>query len=230
MITDPKKKVTGLVPVRQNVVLLSWKFADEKDVETGNINVAIAALITSYGRCKLWNAINAVEEQRPFSVIYGDTDSIFYIRKNNENILVTGPCLGELTREVPPDEKVTHMFALAPKSYAYRRINDKTGKETMVMKCKGITLDANTRKTIDFNLVRDMALKFCKEGIATSTHVDQQRIHSDKKQVITNQVMKKIFQPTGKKRLICGEITLPIGYVCKPDEKYQITFIGDQYP
>jgi hypothetical protein len=79
----------------------------EKDLEMKDFNVAIASAITSLGRMRLWQLINAIEE-KGYEVYYCDTDSVItnYDLTKHEDIMKefipdkTGDALGSLKNEV----------------------------------------------------------------------------------------------------------------------------------
>lgn len=94
--------------------------------KANHILPAIAAFVTSYGRLKIYEQIQKVEEQGK-EVYYIDTDSIV-----TDAELETGKELGQLSEEIP---EVQEAIFLLPKMYAIRT------KEHDYIKCKGFPRD-----------------------------------------------------------------------------------------
>ena len=88
----------------------------------------------------------------------------------------------------------------------------------VVIKIKGITLDAKTLETINIRNLEEMCKKYYLEGVTLEKHVEQMRIHSSKNQIITNKVMRKVYRAVSEKRLIVGNDTYPKGFVSESVE------------
>ena len=211
---DESKIVTGMITIELNSMLVNWKLKNENDdTRQGNVNLAIAAFITSYARIELWRKINEVETESPGCVHYFDTDSIFYVAHDGMNLLRTGHNLGDLTREIPVDVEVKRATFLGPKNYAYVKRNIESGMEETIVKVKGITLHAQALQTLTFERMTEMAKAYCEQGITLVELIKQYRIHSRKDQIVMNITLNKIYRAVSEKRLIVGNTTFPIGYV-----------------
>lgn len=211
--TDEKRVVTGMVTVEKDKLLLNWKFKNEDDARQGIVNLAVASFITSYARRELWLKLNEIESRSPNCVYYFDTDSIFYLADKNIELLATGPLLGDLTDEVPHGKRVVGMVILGPKNYAYILRDLETKEESIIIKVKGITLDACALKTINIDSMKRMCRAFVEDGETIECRVKQRRIHSAPDQRISNRSMHKVYRVVSRKRLNVGNNTYPRGFV-----------------
>ena len=86
------------------------------------------------------------------SVLYTDTDSLFYVRKKSQTPLPTGDFVGELRNELGENEKILRWFSTASKSYGYLIVNTVTGKQRWLMKMKGdiFFFHKNTEKHVSY--------------------------------------------------------------------------------
>jgi hypothetical protein len=222
LILDTSKEITGMVALEENSLLVSSRLTDfEEDGKQGNINVAIASFITAYARLELWQKLNELESLSPGCVYYFDTDSIFYVSKDDYPLLQTGSLLGDLTREIAPNEVVKDAAFLGPKNYTYKKRNIETGQEKTVVKNKGMTLHADALNILTFERLFEMAKLYCEDGITTEEKIKQFRIHSAKNQIVTTITLNKVYRPVSEKRLIVGNDTYPKGYVKEDSNQYQ---------
>lgn len=214
LANDSRKVITGQVTVDENKLLVNWRFKDETMVKgNGLVNIAIASFVTSYARRELWRAIQHLEAANPNCVYYSDTDSIFFTSKRGHQAITTGHNLGQLVREVSGDEEITTIVILGPKNYAYVVKNVTTGIERIVIKAKGITLDAKTLKQINLNLLMKMCESFVFKNETIEEKVEQHRIHATKDQTVTNRVIVKVYRAVSEKRIVEGNNTYPKGFM-----------------
>ena len=61
-------------------------------------------------------------------LLHGTQDSIYYCVKDGDQLLPTGPLLGDLTREIAEDEEVKKMVILGAKNYAFEKRIKTTGE------------------------------------------------------------------------------------------------------
>lgn len=112
-------------------------------------NIAIAAMTTSYARCRLYKALSVLQ---PDQVMYVDTDSIIFVEDVEKGgALITGPNLGDLTDELDGDY-IVEFVSTGPKSYAYRTL-----KGYEVVKVKGVRISHDSAKVVNFASLFDMA-------------------------------------------------------------------------
>jgi hypothetical protein len=125
---------------------VSWKYSEENAVAEKNVNVAVAAYVTTQARLKLYEYLRELKE----SVLYYDTDSAIYIQNVDEAPKVhTGDYLGEFTDELEEfgsGSFIEEFVSGGPKNYAFMVICPATGKR----KVKGITLNYNNSEVVNF--------------------------------------------------------------------------------
>jgi hypothetical protein len=139
-------EIHGCVMHNDIVRTLTFKPKTEFMSIPGYTNIAIAAFTTAHARLRLYEALEAVKDD----VLYMDTDSVIYIDRGNSP-LVTGPLLGDLTDELSSKTWITEFVSTGPKSYAYK---DNLGRTTC--KVKGITLNHDTSKLINFEKMKEV--------------------------------------------------------------------------
>jgi hypothetical protein len=110
--------------------------SERTNVLLPDINVSIAAAITSYARMKLWELIQDIKDEKGI-VYYYDTDSVYssidIVKHKRLGPKWCGPGkgvnLGELKRELPKGVKITKMVVVGCKTYGYTtNINGYTTK------------------------------------------------------------------------------------------------------
>jgi len=109
-----------LVTIINDFMILLDYLKDEDFIEScPNVNVVIAAAVTSQARLKLYSYLEKLQER----VLYYDTDSIIYLTRPQDNYEVpTGNFLGEMTDELEdygPGSFINEYVSIGPKSYAY---------------------------------------------------------------------------------------------------------------
>jgi hypothetical protein len=107
-------------------VWVSWKHSDENLPTGKNVNVAVAAYVTTQARLKLYEYLSEYGE----SVLYCDTDSVIYVHKVDMTQKVTqaiiwvtsqmtwsnlaqAPISKSLSRVA---QKTTHFLSFAPRT------------------------------------------------------------------------------------------------------------------
>jgi hypothetical protein len=138
------------------VVWASWKHSDENLPTGKNVNVAVAAYVTTQARLKLYEYLSELGEY----VLYCDTDSVIYIPKVGDTQKVKkGNYLGDLTDEFEQfgaGSYVEEFVSGDPKNYALSVFCPSTGKRTKKCKVKGITLNYENSKVVNFISFRRM--------------------------------------------------------------------------
>ena len=80
LLTSPGTEVTNLIFPNEEVAWVSWKYSED-NVNTGkNVNVAVAAYVTTQARLKLYGYLSELGK----SVLYCDVDSVSYVQKEGE--------------------------------------------------------------------------------------------------------------------------------------------------
>lgn len=151
-------------------------------------NIAIASMITSHARCRLWKEMNKLGDR----VLYHDTDSIIYEHQPDQYNIPEGRYLGEWECETGgiPIVKFT---STGPKSYSYV-----TAEGDCVTKVKGITLNSENSSLINYETMKKIATFETKEIKASSLNFSYDR---EKGKMKINTLVK-IFKNTYEKGFI----------------------------
>ena len=136
------------------------------------------------------------------TAIYCDTDSVIYIQPNHEPSLnETGDKLGDMNSELRPSEFISEFVSGRPKNYAYKVMTGGEVEKT-VCKVRGITLNYNASKLVNFERIKDMNLR---SGDESSPVII---VHTEKK--------------IKRKRKVAGGL---VSIVTGPEDKiYRISF------
>ena len=158
-MTSPDTEVTNLIFPNDDVAWVSWKYSEENVAAGKNVNVAVAANVTTQARLKLYEYLSTLVE----SVLYCDTDSVVFLKKDNDPPKVkTGDYLGDLTNELEeysPNSFIEEFVSGGPKNYAFSVYSPSTVKRTTKYKVKGITLNYENSKVVNFTILKDMILE-----------------------------------------------------------------------
>jgi hypothetical protein len=171
-LATPDIEVTNLVFASDDVVWLSWKHGAEEDVSSlRHTNEVIGAYVTAGARIHMYRHLDRLQEK----AIYCDTDSVIYIQPKDEPSLIeTGDKLGDMTSELRLSESISEFVSGGPKNYAYKIVTEGKGEKT-VCKFRGITLNYNASKLVNFERIRDMIMR---TGDEPPTVVN---VHTEKK-------------------------------------------------
>ena len=187
-------------------------FKKDNDIQNigKNTNVPVSAFVTAYARLKLYEAMRKVNT----SLLYTDTDSLIYLEpKDNEPYLNTGSFLGELTDEIidgfGESSEACSFVSSGPKSYAIKIINNH-GKETSIVKCKGITLSHENKELVNFETMVKLVLDE-NEYINTTGNRFKTGKYGGVKLIENNKIFRKTYM---KRYISCYDTwkTLPYGY------------------
>lgn len=201
-----KIEVTNLNFHTDYLCEMSYKVKECFRTQNKNTNVVIAAFTTSYARLKLYSVISKLNSR----CLYFDTDSAVYIEREGEYSPPLGNNLGELTSEVnPKDGKFIQTFISGgPKNYAYKLDSGKT-----VCKVRGITLNYNAVKLVNFDTLNEMVqphpsvqtVRVPLPGKITRDTVNKKIVNRDTHKDYRVVYTKRVRQPNGFD-------TLPYGY------------------
>lgn len=212
LLLDPLQTVTDFHIITPSVIMIEHKTSKASQRESDFTNPAIGAFITSYGRLKLYETLELLQDK----VLYYDTDSaMFKGGKNIEDSVPLGPFLGELESELKPGDYIDFFASLGCKSYAYTSAQGKK-----VVKAKGFTLKGQTDINIDSmsNILKKeqearLNNKFAKNNSITIEQFNIRRVKEQ--QALYNTTEKKSFKFTFDKRKVNWEdfTSLPYGYM-----------------
>jgi len=91
--------------------------------------------------------------------LYCDTDSVLYVQPRDESAPVEiGDNLGAMTLEPKPSQIIEEFVSGGPKNYAYKNFDSATNERKTVCKVRGITLNNNASRLVNFGDTRDMIL------------------------------------------------------------------------
>jgi len=97
LLTSPGTEVTNLIFTNVDVVWVSWKHSDDNIVAGKNVNMAVAAYVTTQARFKIYEYLSELGE----CVLYSDTDSVIFIQIVDETPKVrTGDYMVHITDEL----------------------------------------------------------------------------------------------------------------------------------
>ena len=97
LLTRPGIEVQSPIFPNEEVSCVSWKYSEENVATGKNVNVAVAAYVTTQARLRLYEYLRELGE----SVLYCDIDSVIFIQNVDETPKVhTGDYLGDLTYEL----------------------------------------------------------------------------------------------------------------------------------
>ncbi|KAK9729436.1 hypothetical protein QE152_g15964 [Popillia japonica] len=147
-------------------------------------------------------------------VLYYDTDSVIYISRPGEWDVPISSFLGEMTDELKcygEGSYITTFASGGPKLYAYRVYSPAQSKYHDTIKVKGITINHNTSKIVNFQTLCDMVLK---EGEADEpTYVTTKQISRTAMHEVVTKTGRKIFRCNFRKRkLVQDNNSVPYGY------------------
>ena len=147
--------------------------------------------------------------------IYCDTDSVIFVQPSDESSLVeTGDNLGAMTSELKPSEIKEEFVSGAPKNYAYKVVNTGTDARKTVCKVRGITLNYNASRRVNFDVIRDMILK---QGPVVTVHTENKIKRKRKSREGTVSIITEPWDKTYrisffKRRRLSDETSVPFGY------------------
>jgi len=199
MIRDDQYIIHRADFCNNNVIQVFYsKRYNEGSTET---SVTHAAFVTAHARLKLYSELEKLNDQ----VLYFDTDSIIYVKKNNKYFPPIGNNLGDLTNELAEDDFIEEFISAGPKNYGYRT---KSGRSSCTV--KGFRLDANTSLLINFDSIKNLVFNSRKECIEAEQFVFKRR-KTDWS--VRTEVQKKLYRFVYDKRVLFDDLsTLPFGF------------------
>lgn len=117
-------------------------------------------------------------------------------------------------------EKIVQLVCLGPKNYAYK-VQKVDGSTYVVVKCKGITLDAKALDLLHIEKLVEIAERYCMHPNAEQIEIfiKQSRIKAlPSHQILVQQEMLKVYRAVSEKRMIRGNDTLPFGWKLNCEE------------
>ena len=167
-LVTPGIEFASLAFASDAVVWALWRFVEEEDFPgLRNTKDVIGAYFTAGARLHLYKYLDTLQER----AIYCDTDSVIFVQPSAESPLVeTGDNLGAMTSELKPSEYIEEFVSGGPRNYAYKVVDSVTGERKHVCKVRGITINYNAARLVNFDVIRDMILG--KEERTVTVHSD----------------------------------------------------------
>uniref|UniRef100_A0ABD2WZ65 DNA-directed DNA polymerase n=1 Tax=Trichogramma kaykai TaxID=54128 RepID=A0ABD2WZ65_9HYME len=216
LLTSPDKETHDIVLVSDETIYAQWKYKEEAENATCYTNVVLAAYTTAQARIVLYEYLEKLDRR----VLYCDTDSVVYTSAVGEYEPPLGTSLGAMTDELEPYGKNTYIRSFVsggPKFYAYEAYTQGTGELHHCCKIKGISLNHENSKKINYDSVKRMILRLyddeddCNDNSVT---VNFRAIRRTKTHDIVSRDESKRCCPVLKKRRFIGsEFSLPFGFV-----------------
>jgi len=209
LFTRPCTEVTNLILPKDDVAWASWKYSEDNIAVVKNVNVAVAAYVTTQTRLKQYDYLSKLGE----SVLYCDTDSVIFIQKDNDPPKVkTRDYQGYLTDELEEYGScsfVDEFVSGGPKNYAFSVFCPSTVKRATKCKVKRITLIYGNSNVVNFTPLRDIILEN-----APPIHVHNPRkLERKHGGVVVSEHETKEYKFVFKKRRLMDNFdSLPYGY------------------
>jgi hypothetical protein len=170
----------------------------------GANNIAVAAMVTSHARCRLWTELNKLGDR----VLYHDTDSIVYEHRPNEYNIPEGRYLGEWECETG-GRPIIGFVSTGPKCYSYI-VQNEDGSTESHTKVKGITLNHTNEQRINFDSMKQLVEDDTDKILAQCTMFKYDRVQG----TMITQMMIKEFKKTYEKGFVDPRTwkVYPFGY------------------
>ncbi|KAJ8020849.1 putative DNA polymerase [Holothuria leucospilota] len=229
ILLDDTKVIKSLSFVSDSMVQIQWQDIDENLKTMPDTNVFIAAYTTALARLKLYSFLEQLDRR----VLYFDTDSIIYLSKGvqQEYEPPTGKFLGDMTDELSKaygeGSYITEFLSGGPKNYSYTVFNPSTGEEFFECKVKGITMNFEAKKQINFDVMKTHLEREISEDDLSDEYSagqlseaqtpirNQPKIRSKGGIVVTKPHTKTYRIVSDKRRVKKDLTTLPFGF--KPE-------------
>ncbi|KAK3932712.1 putative DNA polymerase [Frankliniella fusca] len=159
LVTDNTKEVTGLLPLSDECLQVTWKPVEDSEVSLPTSSLLHAAYTTCHGRMQLYKYLDVVKER----ALYHDTDSVAYISRPGESELPLGTHLGDLTDQIEedygPGSFITEFVAGGPKNYAYKvAVGGDVHNIKVCIKVRGISINTSSDDLVTFDNLKVMVM------------------------------------------------------------------------
>ncbi|KAK3929177.1 putative DNA polymerase [Frankliniella fusca] len=166
LVTDPSKEVTGLLPLGEECLQITWKPVEDSEVSLPTSSLLHAAYTTCHGRMQLYKHLDVVTESLDVvkeRALYHDTDSVAYISRPGESELPLGTHLGDLTDQIEedygPGSFITEFVAGGPKNYAYNvPVGGDVHNIKVCIKVRGISINTSCDDLVTFDNLKVMVM------------------------------------------------------------------------
>lgn len=214
LLDNGSLEVTGIVPLSNYKMRVSYKYKKRCAREDSNSNLVIAIFTTSYGRAELYKHMQAVEEKadgpKGSKLVYTDTDSVLFCCKRDEPPPIpAGRFLGEMTDECPRQD-IQEFICGGNKNYGLKMRDLETGTSSTTQKVRGITFNHETSDVLSYEVMKRLVLA---QPDCKSITLTYDRIGRDAKFNVFTRRMHKIYRPVFRKGTIDKQLHIyPYGY------------------
>lgn len=126
-------EITYIRPIGNDMAVTFHRSVSQDVIPmSNNTNIYIASATTAWARLELYKYLDMCSTESSSTVVYCDTDSIFYEGSH----VPTGSHLGELTNELKDGDVIEKFVSGGPKNYAYV-----TRRGERCVKAKGFSLN-----------------------------------------------------------------------------------------
>jgi G:T-mismatch repair DNA endonuclease (very short patch repair protein) len=207
MLINPALYINGVLPINEKTVIVNYEHVEESYDPLPTVNVAIASYVTAQARLKLYSYLEDLGDR----VLYYDTDSVIYVSRNNEPDVPIGQFIGDMTDELEaygPGSYITHFVSGGPKNYAFKIYSTKNKREEVVCKVKGISLNYEASKLVNFDTIKQMVLTKSDPVPIVSTNIRRTKEHE-----VVTRTETKLYRPNSTKRKFSPDgSSEPFGY------------------
>lgn len=202
-LDDDDITVTDIQIVSDTYARVLYKDSDDIRCSTYT-NVIVAAFTTAHARLKLYSAMETIASNGNTSLLYTDTDSVFFVKRPGEVSPECGRFLGDWVDEYP-GRRITRFVTAGPKVYSY---SFEDGSH--VTKAKGFAINSSNSAVICPSTLERMVVRADGSSV---TLTNRNKIARDTVHCIVTRVEKKDFRMVYTKRVIRENyITFPYGY------------------
>ena len=153
ILTDGANHVQTLRICNEDILEVVYKQTEANDMPNPKTNIFIACFTTCWARLKLYSYLHRLQKQ----VLYYDTDSVIYARKEGQPQIETGDFLGEMTDELDGDT-IQEFVSGGAKNYGYQTVGGK-----FCCKVRGFTLNVRGRERLNYNSMKEHILETLEE-------------------------------------------------------------------
>ena len=173
LLYAPEKEVVSVLPGSDDFVYANWHFTHEAEISLPFTSVVVASFVTAQARLLLYSYL----EKLGNCIIYTDTDSTLFITtgQKDEYVPPISTFLGDMDDELKNFGEGTYIksfISSGPKSYAFRAVNETSGKVIEVCKMKGITLNHQNAKKVNFDGIKKMVQAYFVQSASEEQNIN----------------------------------------------------------
>ena len=216
LLYAPEKEVVSVLPGSDDFVYANWHFTHEAEISLPFTSVVVASFVTAQARLLLYSYL----EKLGNCIIYTDTDSTLFITtgQKDEYVPPISTFLGDMDDELKKFGEGTYIksfISSGPKSYAFRAVNETSGKVIEVCKMKGITLNHQNAKKVNFDGIKKMVQAYFVQSASEEQNINLgfRAIRRTLTHDVITKNEQKTLMPVFKKRYnVTPNLSLPYGY------------------